>query len=136
MKLFNKMISFFGVSVLGWIIDFSIFNLLIFLFDIKVSTINIFSSLIGVSFIFIFSTKKIFDSGNKLSIRVKYIIYISYQIILILSVSKILLIFKSYLLYSDIYIFVTYANSLAKIFITPITASLNFIVMSSIAEKM
>lgn len=136
MTLFNKMLKFYGVSVIGWIIDFSIYNLCIFLFDINISTINIISSLIGVTFIFIFSTSKIFENGDKLDIRTKYIIYIIYQIILILSVSRILLIFKGYFLSSDNYIFVTYANALAKISITPITASLNFIVMRSIVEKM
>ena len=136
MTLFNKMLKFYGVSVLGWIIDFSIYNLFIFLFDINVSTINIMSSLIGVTFIFIFSTSKIFDNGNKLDVKTKYFIYIAYQIILILSVSKVLLIFKSYLLASDNILFVNYANVLAKILITPITASLNFIVMRSIIEKM
>lgn len=136
MTLFNKMLKFYGVSVLGWIIDFSIYNLCIFLFDINISSINIISSLIGVTFIFIFSTSKIFENGNMLDIRTKYIIYIIYQIVLILSVSKVLLIFKGYLLSSNNYIFVTYANALAKISITPITASLNFIVMKSIIEKM
>lgn len=135
MSLFNKMIKFYGVSVLGWIIDFSIYSLLIFLFDVDISTINIFSSLIGVTFIFIFSTSKIFEKGDKLDIKTKYVIYIVYQIILILSVSRILVIFKSYLLSSDIEIFVKYANALAKVSITPITSSLNFIVMKSLIEK-
>ena len=136
MNVFNKMLKFYGVSVLGWIIDFSIYNALIFLSDINISSINIISSLIGVTFIFIFSTSRIFDRGNKLDIKTKYIIYIIYQVILILSVSKVLLIFKVYLLSFDISFFVTYANSLSKILITPITAILNFIVMKSIVEKM
>ena len=135
MSVFNKMIRFFGISVVGWVIDFTIFNLCIYLFDYNVSTINIFSSLIGVTFIFIFSTSKIFDNGDRLSIRLKYIIYISYQIVLILCVSRFLLIIKGYLLSSDIYTLVIYANLLAKILITPITASLNFFVMKSLVEK-
>ena len=135
MKLFNKMLKLFGVSVAGWIIDFSIYNLLLFLFDIDVAVINIISSLIGVTFIFIFSTRRIFESSNGLSIKLKYIVYIVYQIVLILSVSEILPIFKNYLLSSDNLIFVNYANAIAKILVTPITASINFVFMKWLMEK-
>ena len=129
------MLKFFGVSVLGWIIDFSIYNLLIYLFDINIGVINVISSLIGVTFIFIFSTRKIFETSGKFDIKIKYVIYILYQIILILFVSRLLPIFRDYLLSFDISTFNQYASAIAKVMVTPITASLNFIVMKFIIEK-
>ncbi len=136
MKTVKQMLKFFGVSVLGWLIDFSIYNLIIFLFDMNISVINVISSLIGVTFIFIFSTRKIFESSGKYSIRTKYVIYIVYQIILILSVSRLLPVFREYLLSFDISFIMNYSNAIAKVMITPITASINFIVMKFVIEKL
>ena len=136
MKTVRQMLKFFGVSVLGWLIDFSIYNLIIFLFDMNISVINVISSLIGVTFIFIFSTRKIFESSGKHSIRTKYVIYIVYQIILILSVSRLLPVFREYLLSFDISFIMNYSNAIAKVMITPITASINFIVMKFVIEKL
>ncbi len=136
MKMFNQMLKFFGVSVLGWIIDFSIYNLLIFLFDINIVLINIISSLIGVTFIFIFSTRKIFINNGKIDIRFKYIIYIFYQVVLILFVSRLLPILKDFLLSFDNSVITNYSNAIAKVMVTPITASVNFIVMKSVIEKL
>ena len=130
------MLKFFGVSVLGWIIDFSIYNLLIFLFDINIVLINIISSLIGVTFIFIFSTRKIFINNGKIDIRFKYIIYIFYQVVLILFVSRLLPILKDFLLSFDNSVITNYSNAIAKVMVTPITASVNFIVMKSVIEKL
>lgn len=136
MKTVKQMLKFFGVSVLGWLIDFSIYNLIIFLFDMNISVINVISSLIGVTFIFIFSTRKIFESSGKHSIRTKYVIYIVYQIILILSVSRLLPVFREYLLSFDISFIMNYSNVIAKVMITPITASINFIVMKFVIENL
>lgn len=136
MKTVKQILKFFGVSVLGWLIDFSIYNLIIFLFDMNISVINVISSLIGVTFIFIFSTRKIFESSGKHSIRTKYVIYIVYQIILILSVSRLLPVFREYLLSFDISFIMNYSNAIAKVMITPITASINFIVMKFVIEKL
>ena len=136
MKTVRQMLKFFGISVLGWLIDFSIYNLIIFLFDINISVINVISSLIGVTFIFIFSTRKIFESSGKRSIKTKYVIYIIYQIILILSVSRLLPVFREYLLSFDILFVTNYSNAIAKVMITPITASINFIVMKFVIEKL
>ena len=136
MKTVKQMLKFFGVSVLGWIIDFSIYNLLIYLFDINIGVINVISSLIGVTFIFIFSTRKIFLNNGKIDIRFKYVIYIVYQIVLILSVSRLLPILKDYLLSFDISIIKNYSNAIAKVMVTPITASINFIVMKYVIEKL
>lgn len=136
MKMFNQMLKFFGVSVLGWIIDFSIYNLLIFLFDINIVLINIISSLIGVTFIFIFSTRKIFINNGKIDIGFKYIIYIFYQVVLILFVSRLLPILKDFLLSFDNSVITNYSNAIAKVMVTPITASVNFIVMKSVIEKL
>ena len=136
MKTVNQMLKFFGVSVLGWIIDFSIYNLFIFLFNVNISVINVISSLIGVTFIFIFSTRKIFESSGKHSIKTKYVIYVLYQVILILSVSRLLPIFRDYLISFDISAINQYVNAIAKVMVTPITASLNFVVMKFVIEKL
>lgn len=136
MKTVNQMLKFFGVSVLGWIIDFSIYNLLIFLLDMNISIINVISSLIGVTFIFLFSTRKIFEKSGKCNIKTKYLVYVIYQIVLILSVSYLLPIFKDYLLSFDISFISNYSNMISKVMVTPVTASLNFIVIKFIIEKL
>ena len=135
-KIIKQFFSFIGISGIGWIIDFVIYNILYSVFKVDISIANIISSLVGVTFVFIFSTRKVFENSGKLDIRIKCAIYIVYQIILILCVSKIMPSIKDLLISFDIKLVVKYANVLAKILITPITMTINFIFMKYLIEKL
>ena len=97
-KIIKQAIGFIGISGLGWIIDIIIYTLLTSILKINVNIANAFSSFIGVSFVFIISTRKLFINNSRINIKIKYIIYIVYQIILISSASYIMLVLKNYFL--------------------------------------
>ena len=135
-NLIKQGIGFIGISGIGFIIDFIIYNVLSSLLPINVNICNMISSFIGVSFVFIVSTRKIFINNSKIDIKLKYIIYIVYQLILISLVSYIMLILKNYLLGIDVDLITKYVNIIAKIIITPFTMIINFIVMKKLIEKL
>lgn len=130
--------KFMGVSLTAWLIDFTIYNILAHLCNINIDISNMISSLIGVTIVFVFSNRKIFlsDDENKISINAKYAIYVAYQIILILSVSKLLLVMKDLLISTDINLIIKYANVLVKIAVAPFTFLLNYNVMKILIEKL
>ena len=135
-NLIKQGIGFIGISGIGFIIDFIIYNVLSSLLPINVNICNMISSFIGVSFVFIVSTRKIFINNSKIDIKLKYIIYIVYQLILISLVSYIMLILKNYLLSIDVDLITKYVNIIVKIIITPFTMIINFIVMKKLIEKL
>lgn len=130
--------KFMGVSLIAWLIDFTIYNILAHLCKVNIDISNMISSLIGVTIVFVFSNRKIFlsDDENKISLKAKYIIYVAYQIILILSVSKLLLVMKDLLISTDINLIIKYANVLVKIAVAPFTFLLNYNVMKILIEKL
>ena len=135
-KLIKQAISFFGISGIGWIIDFGVFYLL-GLTGMSYSLCNIISSLCGVTFVFFISTKKTFDVNlKKLKLYQKYIIYIVYQIFMILLSSWILGIINKNFELSNIEILSKYSGIIAKICITPFTMLCNFIFMKFLSEKL
>ena len=137
-KIFKQFLSFLLVSGIGWIIDFSIYILLISFGKLKVGFANILSSIPAITYVFLMSDKKIFkDNNSKLSLKVKYLIYFGYQLILLLSISGL-----AEFLYNKLIDFVTVSfllNNLKiviKILITPITMTMNFIVMKNLIERL
>ena len=136
MKKIIEILNFFGVSGVGWLIDTTIYLILINIININIDISNMISSLVGVTFVFIVSTRKIFQNNTKTNINIKYIIYIIYQIILIILVSHILVILKGYLLLLNINIISKYINIIVKILITPFTMIINYIVMKILLEKL
>lgn len=132
-KLIKQALNFFGISGIGWILDFIVYTILTSLFKINVDISNMLSSLVGVTFVFFVSTRKVFINNSKINIKVKYIIYIVYQIILIFIASKIMLLLKDYLINIDL--IAKYINIIVKIIITPFTMIINFIVMKNLIEK-
>ena len=132
-KLIKQALNFFGISGIGWILDFIVYTILTILFKINVDISNMLSSLVGVTFVFFVSTRKVFINNSKINIKVKYIIYIVYQIILIFIASKIMLLLKDYLINIDL--IAKYINIIVKIIITPFTMIINFIVMKNLIEK-
>ena len=127
--------KFFGISGIGWLIDFTVYNIL-GLFGIAPGICNIFSTLCGVTFVYFVSTRKTFNVNLKrLSLGQKYFIYIAYQIIMILLSSKAIAVLDTKLLASSIELFSQHSRVLAKIFVTPFTMICNFIFMKVLSEK-
>ena len=84
------------------------------------------------------SSKKIFKNKNsKYSIKTKYLIYFGYQIILLLVVSGIGQLLYNYLINVITNTFILeHLKIFIKIIITPITMTLNYIVMKNLIEKL
>lgn len=134
-KILLTGLKFIGYSGIGWLIDTTIYLILTNIFKLNIDISNMLSSLVGVTFVFIMSTRKIFINSNKMNIKLKYLIYIIYQILLIMLVSKLMLILKDYLLTLNINIITKYISIIVKIVITPFTMLINFIVMKLLIEK-
>ncbi len=134
-ELLIKGLKFIGFSGIGWLIDTTIYMILTSIFKLNIDISNIFSSLVGVTFVFIMSTRKIFVSKSKINIKIKYLIYVIYQVILIVTVSKLMLLLKSVITPLNIELINKYINIIVKIIITPFTMVINFIVMKLLIEK-
>jgi len=135
-KIFFQAIKFFGISGIGWLIDMVIFTTLT---NLEVNTIlsNIISSLVAVTFVYFTSTKKIFINKNeKINLNKKYVVYIIYQVLMILASSTLIgLINKGIILYINYEIFLKYSKIITKILVTPLTMICNFIFMKLLIEK-
>lgn len=134
-ELLIKGLKFIGFSGIGWLIDTTIYMILTSIFKLNIDISNIFSSLVGVTFVFIMSTRKIFVSKSKINIKIKYLIYVIYQVILIITVSKLMLLLKSVITPLNVELINKYINIIVKIIITPFTMVINFIVMKLLIEK-
>lgn len=134
-KIIIDILKFVGVSGIGWLIDVLIYLTLSSIIKLNVDISNMISSLVGVSFVFLVSTRKIFVNNSKINLKLKYIIYIVYQLILIYLASLTILALKNYLTSLDIKIVTKYVNIISKIIITPFTMLINFIVMKLLIEK-
>jgi len=134
-NLIKQAINFFGISGIGWILDIIVYTISTSIFKINVDVSNTFSSFIGVTFVFFVSTRKLFINNSKINIKIKYIIYIIYQVLLIFTASNIMLILKDYLLTININLIIKYINIIVKIIITPFTMVINFVVMKNLIEK-
>ena len=137
-RILVQFLQFLAVSGVGWIIDFSVYSLLAYLTEIKVILANIISSIPAITYVFFISNKKIFEKSNsKLSLKVKYLIYFSYQIVLLLCVSSLGELIHAALSEVVVHDFlVKNLKLVVKILITPITMTINFIVMKKLIEKM
>lgn len=136
--MLKQIFKFIGVSGIGWIIDFTLYLIITFLFQIKVGYANFVSAIPAITFVFIVSTKKIFIKSNGcINLKYKYMIYCVYQIFLISIVS----ILGQYL-YEYVCMFNIEAiniNQISKIgvklIITPITMIFNFFIMKILIER-
>ncbi len=135
-KIGLQILKFLGFSGIGWLIDFSLFNLLTLFFD-SIDINNIISSLCGVSFVFMMSTRKTFvRKENGINLKWKFIIYICYQLVLIFVMSKLLLLICGLIstAFSGTFL-ADYSAFVSKILVTPITMTVNFIVMKLLIER-
>lgn len=136
MKKFLKQIfQFLGLSGIGWLLDFAVYSTLTFL-HVPVFVSNLCSSFVGASFVFVFSTRFVFQHNSKIPLFVKYFFYIAYQIILIYLMSRLLTIVNGMILqYLPWNWVLAIAPLISKMAITPISMALNFIVMKTLIEK-
>ena len=137
MKLMlKKFIRFLGISGVGWLIDFSIYCFLVFVFHISVFQANISSAIPAVSFVFFISTRKVFvKRHSSIPLWLKYLIYVCYTIALLLFVSIIgQWGYETIMNYELFAIFRSYAAILVKSGITGITIICNFFMMKFLAE--
>ncbi len=135
----KQFLSFFVVSGIGWCLDFATYVICTSFFNLQVSISNMISAIPAITWVFIISNKKIFkNQASHLDIKYKYIIYFSYQLILVTLVSSF-----GEMLYSELKVInfinnsflINYLKIIVKILITPITMILNFIVMKNLIEK-
>lgn len=139
-NLFKKLFQFILVSGVGWLIDFGIFTLLTKLAGLAVVPSNYISSLIAVTFVFFVSTWKILSNrSDGHSRRLKYVIYVVYQLVLITVVSFLAQWLHELLLgwnlISSVKFLAENTKLLAKVLITPITMICNFFVLRQISER-
>lgn len=134
-KLIIQFFKFLLISGTGWLIDTTIYTILTVILKYNVIFSNILSSIPAITFVFFVSTRKIFLTHiGKFSLKQKYLIYILYQIILIMTVSiigQILYNISENLLSNK-----ELLKIIIKLTITPITMITNFFVMKFLAEKL
>ncbi|WP_252254641.1 GtrA family protein [Clostridium sp. ZBS12] len=138
-KLCTQIFRFLIISGTGWLIDFLIYCILILKMNFIVGYANFISAIPALTFVFIFSTKKVFENQlNGITLKKKYYIYFVYQMILISCVSwlgQYLYKVTSTSWLCEIIFIKTYLKLLIKLVITPITMLLNFCVMKFLCEK-
>ena len=135
-KLIIQAFKFFGLSGIGWIIDFGVFTLLTNVIHVPAGVANIISSLCGVTFVFFTSTIRTFAvKTERFSLKQKYIFYVLFEIIVILVASKCVGLLSGVFAQAEWEIVVKFAPILAKICVTPFTMLCNFIFMKILTEK-
>ena len=135
--MLEQIYRFLGISGIGWILDFTTFTVLGLIIN-NLFIVSTVSALVGASFVFFLSPRFIFHDKNTLPLRLKYVLYISYQIILILFISFLIVeleyFLKNYLVEYLPFIH-RFSYILSKILITPIAMTCNFLIMKLIIEK-
>ena len=129
-KLLLQVISFWGVSGIGWILDFATFTILCcFIYNLTLN--NFISCFVGVTFVFVVAPQRIFAEKKPELLKYKYLLYLLYQIIVIYLVSILLFHINSFLECFD----VNCSALLSKVIVTPILMTCNFVVMKFLIEK-
>ncbi|NFG60730.1 GtrA family protein [Clostridium sp. CMCC3677] len=139
-KIVKQFFKFILISGTGWIIDFSIYYIITSKLGLYVGVANVISAIPAITFVFIVSTKKIFsNTSSKFSLPQKYLIYFLYQIILISLISSLAQVIFNIVSTTTLmnYLFISSnLEMLVKIFITPITMTINFLVIKILSEKL
>ena len=97
---------------------------------------NILAAIPAITLVFIVSTRKIFNKTiSKRTLKEKYFIYFTYQIILLLSVSAFGQFLHGLLVLHNEHVFLLeHAKLFVKFLITGITVTMNFIFMKILVE--
>ena len=137
-KVFKQFLAFGGISGIGWCLDFAVYTLL----NQKLGAVasNMISAAIGVSFVFWCSTRKTFANNiHRLSLPMKYLIYLLYQCCAITLASVAIGWIEKWVQTVSVQIgmslLLEYSYIAAKILVTPFTLAINFIVMKILVEK-
>lgn len=138
-KLFHQFKTFLFTSGIGWIIDFSLYSIFTTFLGISVLYANMISSIPAVTFVFIVSIRKTFSNNTtNISLKQKYFIYIIYQFMLLLIISNLgqwlFDIMKT--IPWIVRILDGYIKVFIKLIITPVTMTINFLVMKGLIEKL
>lgn len=125
-----------GVSGLGWCMDFILYTTLAYC-GVNLFIANILGSTLGVTFVFFSSTRFIFKNQGPIPLYAKYAIYLVYQAVLLLCMSKLLVIVYAFLSVLDLTLLpVAFTPLLAKVLITPVSMAINFVVLKNMIEKL
>jgi putative flippase GtrA len=134
-KLLKQILGFLGFSGIGWILDFITYTALAFL-GTNLFLCNILGAVVGVTFVFTFSTRFLFEDTKTFPLWSKYIAYVIYEIILICLVSKLLVLVDTFVVSNLDFAYIKeFSIIFSKMFVTPITMVMNFIVMKILVEK-
>lgn len=134
-NLILQAVKFIGLSGIGWILDFGVYAVLVSVSS-KLMLNNIISSWAGVTFVFVFATRNVFKNKSRIPLKWKYVIYILYQMILILVISKALNAVDMIIMNNtNNEMILKLSPAISKILITPVTMILNFGVMKGVMEK-
>lgn len=137
-KIIRQFLSFIAVSGVGFIIDFSVYYYLTAFVRIPVIFANMMSAIPSITWVFLFSTRKIFQATRHTwSIGLKYALYLGYQALLLVIVSSLAQWMYNILLphVFDIWLIGRNLNLVCKCMITPITMVCNFLVMKFLTER-
>lgn len=135
--MFKQITRFLGISGLGWLLDFTAFTILGLILD-ELFYASALSALAGASFVFILSPNLIFINKKNISLKTKYVIYIFYQILLILFISYLIVEIEQQLqlyLVNYLPIIENLCYILSKILVTPVAMICNFLVLKIVIEK-
>lgn len=139
-RLMVQLFHFLVVSGIGWLMDFGLYTLIAKFTEIPVEYGNMISGIPALTFVFLVSTRKIFEkSAGKMPLWGKYIIYFVYQMVLLSLVSHLCgMLFGIYqrVLPREWDIAEIYLKIFSKICITPVTMICNFCVMKKLSEKL
>ncbi len=135
--ILKQLASFLGISGIGWLLDFALFNLLHLKFD-SVFLCNLLSVFAATIFVFFVSTRKTFiQRPGGISLKIKFLLYVLYQIVLTVVVSKLLDWTNSalilFLLPEHL---VCFAGAMSKVAVTPIAMFCNFCTLKLLVEKL
>ena len=134
-NLLLQALKFFGISGIGWLLDFGAYTLL-GVFSENLFLNNVVSSWLGVTFTFVFSTRAVFKSAGRIPLWAKYAVYLLYQAVLIFCISRLLEVIDGEILRQCGVEFIQKSSYIiAKIIVTPITMVLNFLVMKGLMER-
>lgn len=135
-KLLSQAVRFVGLSGIGWILDFATYTILgVWSFNLVLN--NTISSWVGVTFVFLFSTRAIFQNNSRISLKWKYVIYLFYQCGLIFFISRLLNILNTYIVTNvSMELVRNFSTIISKIIVTPVTMMLNFFVMKGVVENL
>lgn len=133
--LWEQIFRFIGLSGIGWLLDFFVYAVLGW-FSKDLFLNNTISSWVGVTFVFLFSTRLVFQNNSKIPLKVKYILYLLYQCLLIYLISKLLNQVNGWILAHIAWnLILRFSALISKMLVTPVTMVLNFCVMKAVIEK-